>query len=99
CRRCRRSSYHERTEGPRMTASPAPHATTPDHLPGEPSTMTHSDMLRSISGIFMGLFVSILSTSIVSSSLPRIVADLGGNQSAYTWVVTATLLTATISTP
>lgn len=88
-----------------MSKSPAPHAPqtgaaqSPDHLPGEPSTMSHTDILRSISGIFMGLFVSILSTSIVSSSLPRIVADLGGNQSAYTWVVTATLLTTTISTP
>lgn len=88
-----------------MSTSPA-HAApqtgapqSPDHLPGEPSTMSHTDILRSISGIFMGLFVSILSTSIVSSSLPRIVADLGGNQSAYTWVVTATLLTTTISTP
>lgn len=88
-----------------MSKSRAPHAPqtgapqSPDHLPGEPSTMSHTDILRSISGIFMGLFVSILSTSIVSSSLPRIVADLGGNQSAYTWVVTATLLTTTISTP
>lgn len=83
-----------------MTRTPAPVTTsTPEHRPGEPATMSHGDILRSISGIFMGLFVSILSTSIVSSSLPRIVADLGGNQSAYTWVVTATLLTTTISTP
>lgn len=82
-----------------MTTSPTSQNVAPDHLPGEPTTMTHTDILRSISGIFMGLFVSILSTSIVSSSLPRIVADLGGNQSAYTWVVTATLLTTTISTP
>lgn len=69
------------------------------HVAGEPAAMTHRDVLRSISGIFLGLFVSILSTSIVSSSLPRIVADLGGTQSAFTWVVTATLLTNTISTP
>lgn len=73
--------------------------TTPDHLAGEPGSMTHREVLRTISGIFMGLFVSIIATSIVSSSLPKIVADLGGNQSAFTWVVTATLLTTTISTP
>ncbi|QIK84474.1 MFS transporter [Sanguibacter sp. HDW7] len=74
-------------------------ATAPEHVAGEPGTMTHREVLRTISGIFMGLFVSIIATSIVSSSLPKIVADLGGNQSAFTWVVTATLLTTTISTP
>ena len=45
------------------------------------------------------MFVSILATSVVSSSLPRIITDLGGTQASYTWVVTATLLTTTISTP
>jgi EmrB/QacA subfamily drug resistance transporter len=45
------------------------------------------------------MFVSILATSVVSSSLPKIVSDLGGSQSSYTWVVTATLLTTTITTP
>src|SRR5690606_6584619 len=29
----------------------------------------------------------------------RIVADLGGSQSAYTWIVTATLLSLTVTTP
>ncbi|MBD9698009.1 MFS transporter [Flavimobilis sp. GY10621] len=70
--------------------------------PAAPTTappMTHQEILRTISGIFMGLFVSIIATSITSSSLPHIVSDLGGNQSAFTWVVTATLLTQTISTP
>lgn len=71
----------------------------PGHVAGEPTTMTHSDVLKTISGIFMGLFVSMIATSIVSSSLPRIISDLEGGQSAYTWVVTATLLTNTISTP
>jgi EmrB/QacA subfamily drug resistance transporter len=45
------------------------------------------------------MFVSILATSVVSSSLPKIVSDLNGSQSSYTWVVTATLLTTTITTP
>ena len=43
--------------------------------------------------------MSLLSNSIISSSLPRIISDLDGTQSAFTWVVTATLLTTTISTP
>lgn len=74
-------------------------ATATGHIAGERTTMSHRDVLRTISGIFMGLFVSMIATSIVSSSLPKIVADLGGSQSAFTWVVTATLLTTTISTP
>jgi EmrB/QacA subfamily drug resistance transporter len=65
----------------------------------EPTTMTHRQVLEALSGILLGMFVSILATSVVSSSLPRIIADLGGTQSAFTWVVTATLLTTTISTP
>jgi EmrB/QacA subfamily drug resistance transporter len=36
---------------------------------------------------------------VVSNALPRIVTDLHGSQSGYTWVVVATLLTMTASTP
>ncbi len=61
--------------------------------------MTHREVLEALSGILLGMFVSILATSVVSSSLPRIISDLQGTQSAFTWVVTATLLTTTISTP
>nr|WP_146954135.1 MDR family MFS transporter [Cellulomonas soli] len=61
--------------------------------------MTHRQVLEALSGILLGMFVSILATSLVSSSLPRIITDLGGSQSAFTWVVTATLLTTTVTTP
>ncbi|MEZ0448789.1 MDR family MFS transporter [Cellulomonas sp. ICMP 17802] len=61
--------------------------------------MSRREVLESLSGILLGMFVSILATSVVSSSLPRIISDLNGTQSAFTWVVTATLLTTTISTP
>jgi EmrB/QacA subfamily drug resistance transporter len=61
--------------------------------------MTHREVLEALSGILLGMFVSILATSVVSSSLPKIISDLHGTQSAFTWVVTATLLTTTISTP
>ncbi|MCZ9347853.1 MFS transporter, partial [Streptomyces sp. TRM76130] len=39
------------------------------------------------------------SSTIVTSALPEIIGDLGGGQSAYTWVVTASLLAMTASTP
>lgn len=76
-------------------SSPDEHA----HVVGEPQEMSHRQVLEALSGILLGMFVSILATSVVSSSLPRIIADLEGDQSAFTWVVTATLLTTTISTP
>ena len=61
--------------------------------------MTHREVLEAMSGLLLGMFVAILSSTVVSTSLPRIVADLHGTQSGYTWVVTATLLALTVSTP
>ncbi|WP_423494936.1 MFS transporter [Microbacterium esteraromaticum] len=45
------------------------------------------------------MFVAVLSGTVVSTSLPVIVADLGGTQSQYTWVITASLLATAVSTP
>jgi EmrB/QacA subfamily drug resistance transporter len=61
--------------------------------------MTHRQILQALSGLLMAMFVAILSSTVVSAALPRIISDLDGGQAAYTWVVTATLLTMTISTP
>ncbi|MFC5929333.1 MDR family MFS transporter [Cryobacterium melibiosiphilum] len=62
-------------------------------------TMTHRQVLEALSGLLLGMFVSILAGTVVSTSLPVIIADLGGGQSSYTWVITATLLATTVSTP
>jgi EmrB/QacA subfamily drug resistance transporter len=45
------------------------------------------------------LFVALLSSTVVSTALPQIIGALHGSQTQYTWVVTATLLTATATTP
>ncbi|GAA1365981.1 MDR family MFS transporter [Arthrobacter rhombi] len=63
------------------------------------SGMTHRQVIQSLTGLLMGMFVSILAGTVVSTSLPVILSDLNGTQTAYTWVVTATLLATTISTP
>jgi len=55
--------------------------------------------MEAMSGLMLGMFVAILSSTVVATSLPTIVGDLHGSQSSYTWVVTATLLTLTVSTP
>ena len=61
--------------------------------------MSHRQVLEALSGLILGMFVSMLASTVVSTSLPVIIHDLGGNQAAFTWVVTATLLTTAISTP
>ncbi|GHF93022.1 MDR family MFS transporter [Streptomyces filamentosus] len=61
--------------------------------------MTHRQIMEALSGLLLGMFVAILSSTIVSNALPQIITDLEGGQSAYTWVVTATLLSMTATTP
>ncbi|KIZ19264.1 MFS transporter [Streptomyces natalensis] len=61
--------------------------------------MTHRQIMEALSGLLLGMFVAILSSTIVSNALPEIIHDLHGGQSAYTWVVTAALLSMTASTP
>ncbi|MDQ0733344.1 EmrB/QacA subfamily drug resistance transporter [Arthrobacter sp. B1I2] len=56
-------------------------------------------ILRTLTGLLTGLLVALLASSIISTSIPRIVNDLAGSQATFTWIVTATLLAITISTP
>ena len=63
------------------------------------SGMTHREVLTALSGLLLGMFVSMVASTVVGTSLPVIISDLGGDQSAFTWVVTATLLATTVSTP
>ncbi|MDQ1126671.1 EmrB/QacA subfamily drug resistance transporter [Microbacterium sp. SORGH_AS 505] len=63
------------------------------------TTPTRRRVLAPLSGLLLGMFVSMIASTVVSTSLPVIIHDLNGDQSAYTWVVTATLLTTAISTP
>ncbi|AEV89040.1 DSBA oxidoreductase [Actinoplanes sp. SE50] len=65
----------------------------------EPGAMTHREILEALSGLLLVLFVAMSSSTIVSTALPTIIGKLNGTQTQYTWVVTATLLTATASTP
>ncbi|MGC5345084.1 MFS transporter [Streptomyces sp. DT171] len=69
----------------------------PDAPDGTP--MTHRQIMEALTGLLLGMFVAILSSTVVSNALPEIISDLGGGQSAYTWVVTASLLAMTATTP
>ncbi|HEY4624686.1 MAG TPA: MDR family MFS transporter [Blastococcus sp.] len=61
--------------------------------------MTHRQILEALSGMLLAMFVAFLSSTVVSNALPTIITDLHGTQGQYTWVVTATLLSSTASTP
>src|SRR5579859_7193874 len=52
-----------------------------------------------LSGLLTGMFVSAISSTVVVTSLPVIVPQLGGGQATYTWIATASLLSMTVSTP
>ncbi|MFG2993655.1 MDR family MFS transporter [Streptomyces sp. NPDC048257] len=76
--------------------------TTTDNPPASVATsvtMTHPQIMKALSGLMLGMFVAILSSTIVSNALPQIISDLGGTQASYTWVVTAALLSMTAATP
>ncbi len=78
---------------------PTPVAPTGPSAPRPGSQMTHREILEALSGLLLALFVAMLSSTVVSNALPRIVADLEGTESGYTWIVVATLLTTTATTP
>ncbi|MFG2075242.1 MFS transporter [Nonomuraea maritima] len=61
--------------------------------------MTHRQIMEALSGLLLGLFVAILSATVVSNALPTIIAELHATETTYTWVITAELLATTIATP
>jgi len=67
-------------------------------LPTAPE-LTHREIIEILIGLLAALFTAMLSSTIVSNALPTIIADLEGTQTQYTWVLTASLLATTVSTP
>ena len=61
--------------------------------------MSRRRTLEALSGMLLAMFTAFLSSTIVANALPTIITDLHGTQSQYTWVVTATLLASTATTP
>lgn len=56
-------------------------------------------VLLALSGLILSVFVALISSTVVAPALPQIVTQLGGTQAAFTWIITATLLAMTVSTP
>ena len=62
-------------------------------------TMSKRDVVRALAGMLLAMMTAFLSSTIVSTALPTIITALNGSQNQYTWIVTATLLASTASTP
>ncbi len=65
----------------------------------EPTSMSRREVMQALSGLMLGMFVSILASTIVANALPRIIGALHGSQSVYTWIVTIELLAMTATVP
>lgn len=67
--------------------------------PGSAAPMSHRQILEAMSGLLLGMFVAMLSSTVVTNALPKIITTLHGTESGYTWIVAVTLLTMTATTP
>ncbi|MEJ0000174.1 MAG: MDR family MFS transporter [Verrucomicrobiota bacterium] len=67
-------------------------------LPHPQPTVSRRELYTVFAGLMLALTLASLDQNIVSTALPRIVSDLGG-LAHISWVVTAFMVTSTISTP
>ncbi|HWD51543.1 MAG TPA: MDR family MFS transporter [Acidimicrobiales bacterium] len=81
---------------PRPADGAEPSVTAPPPIPG--AGLSHRQVLIIFSGLMLGMFLAALDQTIVGTALPTIVNSLHG-LNHISWVVTAYLLTSTISTP
>jgi len=63
-----------------------------------PPHLEHREVLIILTGLMLGMLLAALDQTIVATALPTIVGELGG-LSHLSWVVTAYILAATVSTP
>ena len=66
--------------------------------PAGPPQLSHREILTVFAGLMTAMLLAALDQTIVSTALPTIVGELGG-LSQLSWVVTAYLLTSTVSVP
>src|SRR6476659_3121582 len=83
-----------------MTTDAAVRTAGPPQPPVDdaPVHVDHRARMEILGAIMLGLFLSALDQTIVGPILPRVVSELHGGD-YYTWVVTAYLLTSTVTVP
>jgi EmrB/QacA subfamily drug resistance transporter len=86
------------TRSSATASAPTPPTSAPAPA-GAGKTYSHREILEVMTGLLAALFTAMISTTIVSTALPTIMSDLHGTQRQYTWVITASLLALTVTTP
>jgi EmrB/QacA subfamily drug resistance transporter len=66
--------------------------------PPEAPALTPQQVKMAVGGVMLGMLLSALDQTVVSTALPQIVGDIGGLD-GLSWVVTAYLLTSMAATP
>ena len=91
----------EEKNNPPVDAGKQPPAEPPASVAAESEgfhNLKRSQVFVTLGGVMLALFLSSLDSTIVSTAMPRIIADLKGFEH-YTWVSTAYLLTYTAAMP
>jgi len=65
---------------------------------GMRATLSKRQLVFTMAGVLMALFMSSLDQTIVDTAMPRIIADLNGF-AHYTWVITIYIITSAITIP
>ncbi|AWN23575.1 MFS transporter [Deinococcus irradiatisoli] len=78
--------------------APPPNSTNPEDRINYAEVLPHRTKIVILFGTLLSLFLAALDQTIVSTSLPRIIADLNG-LNLYSWVTTAYLLASTAMVP
>lgn len=81
-----------------MTENPTKNSLTA-HTASHTAKMTHSAKIQSLTALIIAMFVGMIANTVVSTSMPRIVHDLGGTQAQYSWVIAASMLAMTVTVP
>ena len=66
--------------------------------PAPPTPLPRRQVVLTMGGLMLALFLASLDQTVVSTAMPRIIADLGGFD-RFTWVTTAYLVASTTTVP
>lgn len=64
----------------------------------EAAEKKHREVLSVLTGLLLVQFLGMLANTIVGNAMPVIVAEIGGNQTHYTWILTSGILANTVMT-
>jgi EmrB/QacA subfamily drug resistance transporter len=90
----------KKTDRKQKSAQPPANATSeqPAVAKSGPPKLLRREVILTLAGLMLAQFLASLDQTIVGTALPKIITDLGGF-SKYTWVVTAYMITSTVTIP